>query len=177
MGAGAGGLVGDMSAGGAEKVGDWDVRAGEEILSRVVNSRIWASMDSVRLVGRDKIRWTILFRARTSCFRLAGRVLSGSWRMDFARARRSFKEFLSGDGGGAAGLESVGARAGSDEVGDSSSGGEDSESGSEPGSSMTIFCCFLNWRVALRSSASLEAPVAYRTRSGSTWNISPGLSW
>lgn len=94
--------------------------------------------------------------------------------MDFARARRSFMEFLSG--GGAAGLESVGAGVGFDEVGESVSGDKDLDSDSDSESKRAFFPFFLNWRVALRSSASLEAPVAYRTRSGSTWNMSPGFS-
>ena len=35
----------------------------------------------------------------------------------------------------------------------------------------------LRLRPARRSFLSLGAPVAKRTRSGSTWNMSPGLSW
>lgn len=32
-------------------------------------------------------------------------------------------------------------------------------------------------RLTRRSLGSLGAPVAQRTRSGSTWNMSPGFSW
>ncbi len=48
---------------------------------------------------------------------------------------------------------------------------------SEEGDSSDKEPFWRNLRVARRSLASLEAPVAKRTRSGSTWNMSPGLSW
>ena len=160
-------LVGEVRAGAFEEVGSSDFASEGERLSRDVNSSIWASMDSVRVVGWERVRLTMLRRARRSCFRLAGRSLPRSSRRDFARARRSFMVSLGRTGAG--GSDSAGFGAGSDD-------GEDLVSDGE-GASMDSFCFFMNWRVALRSFASLEAPVAYMTRSGSTWNMSPGLSW
>lgn len=74
-GSGVGGLAGEVSEGVFEGVGDVGVESGGERLSRDVNSRIWASIDSVRVVGRDRIRRIIPCRARRSCFRLAGSLL------------------------------------------------------------------------------------------------------
>lgn len=159
-GTGGGGSVVEVCAELSEEAGGSDVAVTGGRLSRDVISRIWASTVSVGIVGRERVRLTMVRRARRDLFRLARRLWSRSWRIDFARARRSFRISLGGSR--IDGSEFAGAGAGSDD-------GE--------GSSVESFCFFLNWRVALRSSASLEAPVAYMTRSGSTWNMSPGLSW
>lgn len=54
-------------------------------------------------------------------------------------------------------------------------GSAGSELGSESG--VEVFLAFARiLRPARRSLASLGAPVAKRTRSGSTWNMSPGFS-
>ena len=51
----------------------------------------------------------------------------------------------------------------------------ESESLSWPFADSFFFC--LAFRPERRSLASFGAPVANRTRSGSTWNMSPGFSW
>ncbi len=162
------GAEGSAGALGASGVGEDEGVSEGKRSSREVNSRIWASIESLKIVGRERVIRTRRCKARRSCLRLAGRALRESSRIDLARARSSFMDVLWE--GGVCGLDSVGAEAGA-----GSAGEEVSVSGGDESSTVEL-CFFLNCRVSLRSFASLGAPVAYMTRSGSTWNISPGLS-
>lgn len=114
------------------------------ILSFAVISRSWASMLSVREVGRERVRFRVRWKARRSCLRFAEREdADGAVRTDRAVLRRVVKVCFGEDAAG----ESAEVESGVVErvsEGDSS----DDERFSR------------NLRVARRSLASLEAPVA-----------------
>ncbi len=142
---------------------------GEESLE--VSSRNWASRSSVRDVRVEvweRVRLRVRWKARRSCLCFAERVSLGLASMDLARLRREVSLFL--ESAGSMVLEDwsplsdgAGAAAASEFSGVSS-----------PASSEVagFFASFLPDR---RSCLSFGAPVAKSTRSGSTWNMSPGL--
>lgn len=140
---------------------------GEETFKREVSSRSWASRESVRpveVVEREMVCFKRRWKARRSCFRFAARDESVE-RMFLAWASMDLSSSLVSLGGvGLAGFSrAFGVAEG------------DSEASEVEELEADDFC--LSLRPARRSFLSLGAPVAKRTRSGSTWNMSPGLSW
>ncbi len=119
-------------------------------------------MLSVREVGRERVRLRVCWKARRSCFLFAVRSSEGLARMDLACFRSRWRVSSGSFGVGA----SVGVK-----------GFAASEPPASVSVSSSLEVFWRSFRVARRSAASLGAPVARRTRSGSTWNISPGLSW
>ncbi len=132
------------------------------MLRFAVISKSWASMLSVRELGRERVRFRVRWKARRSCLRFAEREdADGAVRMERALLRRVVRVCFGEDAAGESAEVESGVVGRVSEEGDSSD--------KEP--------FWRSLRVARRSLASLEAPVAKRTRSGSTWNMSPGLSW
>lgn len=112
----------------------------------------------MRASGFDSVRFTVRWKARRSCFRFAVSDVEGVSRIVLAWERR----FLSA----AFGVLSVAVGSGG-ESGFSSCGSSGSE-GSDSSEALLLEIFALILRPASRSALSLEAPVAYRTRSGST---------
>lgn len=133
-----------------------------------VSSWSWASSESVKLLdcwGKRWVRDSVFLRRRwkerRSCFRFP-------LREDEDEDVRRVRAWERRDWRVSFGLSSGG-----------SSGGPSWDGEAEEGSSGDLAAAFSflrAFRPARRSRASLGAPVAKRTRSGSTWNMSPGLS-
>ena len=114
-----------------------------------------------------RVRW----KARRSCLCLAERVSFGLASMDFARLRRDVSCFFESVGSEAL----VGLSPLSEGVA-AADGSAVSEASSLSAVASSVAEDFLeSFLPARRSFLSFEAPVAKSTRSGSTWNMSPGL--
>ena len=142
--------------GGCEGDSEGDVESeAEERFRRDVSSRSWASRESVMLVDveeRESVRFTSCWKARRSCFFFAEREeLESAERIDLACVRRVFS-FSLGSSGSASG---------------SAAAGETSSARSVV-SFEEVEVLILSLRPSRRSSLSFGAPVAKRTRSGST---------
>ena len=155
---------------GVESVGISDANVGETggsegaaVIRAVISSSCLSREEVVRVSGRERVRFTVLWKARRSCFRFAGSDSEEFERSSFACASISLRVSLGvlpkpvdSDGGGGLGF------------------------GGSAGSTSPWDCLLdalrRNFRPARRSELSLGAPVAKRTRSRSTWNMSPGFS-
>ena len=135
-----------------------------------VISASWLSSDVVvRASGRERFRFTVRWKARRSCLRWAVRAEAGLLRMALAWEMSDCRAILVSFSGTAT-------SGGGSDLGVGGSLGSDSDSDSLA----AAFCEALaarSLRPAARSALSFRAPVAKRTRSGSTWNMSPGFSW
>ncbi len=145
----------------------------EERESLEVSSKSWASRSSVRDVlveVRERVRLRVRWKARRSCLRFAERVSLGSASMDLARLRREVSSFFESGGSGALVALSL---LSNDAVAAVFEGSACSLSTTASSSEVEDF--FESFLPARRSFLSFGAPVAKRTRSVSTWNMSPGL--
>jgi len=152
---------------GVERVGISDANVGEAGEADAVGSegaaRIRAVMSSsclsregvVRASGRERVRFTVLWKARRSCFRFAGKVFDGLERSSFACASNSLRVSLvillgwvDSEGGGELGVWGL--------------------VGSVSPWDRLLEALARNFRPARRSELSFGAPVLKRTRSGST---------
>ena len=146
MGTSDDGVLGVFGAGGGE---------GTLVIRAVMSSSCLSREDAVSALGRASVRLTVRWKARRSCFRFAVTESDGFESKTFACASNDFTVSLGSL------LESSGPSGGG-EVGVSGSGDSASSEGGLLEDLTRIF------RPARRCNLSFGAPVAKRTRSGST---------